>query len=278
MKAEDFMNKSPVTLAPALSIRDAVLIMRKTKHDSFPIVNKDGIVVGMLTYSDIILQPLEKKEKYDFDKEVVDSFGKKVSDIMQKRVIAVPPEMEMNAVARLMFRSGYSKLPVVDNEGHLLGLITNTDVIRAHIERVTPAKVETLKRTLEGLHGVKVRIVEEDVFLSELIPTQGTIYLDELKAREYEIKSGLAEPLLIVKNGQKLILVDGHHRALAAKNSGLEKMHAYILQLEKEVGLGMEKTAERLNLKNLGDMKISDGLSPYTLPIVLENVEVKRIV
>ena len=276
MKAEDFMTKNPITMKPDTSVVDMIKVIRKTRHDGFPVVEGQK-VVGILTYDDIMLQPL-KEEEHDYKKQVSDALDKKVGDIMRRRVIAIPPDMEMDAVARLMFRTGHSKFPVVDDNGYLLGLITNTDVIRAHIERVTPVKVETIRNTLEELHKVRVQLVEEEVNLSDLIPTQAVIYMDEVQAREYEIKRGLAEPLLVVRNGNRLILVDGHHRAVAAKNAGITKMKAYILVPEREVELGMERTAEKQGLKNLDSIKISDGLSPYALPIVLENGVVKRIV
>jgi len=276
MKAVDFMTKNPITLGVNTSVVDVIKLIRKTKKDGFPVVEGEK-VVGFLTYDDIMLQPL-REEEHNYKQHVADALDKKTGDIMTRRVVAIPPDMEMDAVARLMFRTGHSKFPVVDDSGNLLGLITNTDVIRAHIERVTPIKVETIRNTLEELHKIRVQLVEQEVALSDLIPTQGTIYLDELKGREYEIKIGLAEPLLVVKNGNRLILVDGHHRAVAAQNSGIEKMKAYILVPEKEVELGMEKTAEKQGLKNLSSIKISDGLSPYALPIVVENGVVKRIV
>lgn len=276
MRAEDVMTKTPITVSPETGIIDVIKLIRKTRHDGFPVVENEKLV-GVLTYDDIILQPL-RKEVQDYTTQIVDALGKKVQDIMQRRVIAIPPDMEINAVARLIFRTGHSRFPVIDNEGRLLGLITNTDVIRAHIERVTPAKVEITRKTIEDLHHIKVHIIEQEVNIKELIPTQGTIYMDEVHAREYEIKRGLAEPLLVVKNGNRLILVDGHHRAVAAKNAGLEKMSSYLLVLEKEVELGMEKTAEKQGLKTLGDINVSDGLSPYALPIVVENGVVKRIV
>ncbi len=276
MKAEDFMTRNPITMKPDTSIVDVIKVIRKTKHDGFPVVENEK-VVGILTYDDIMLQPL-REDEHDYKKQVSDALDKQVRDIMRRRVIAIPPDMEMDAVARLMFRTGHSKFPVVDNDGHLLGLITNTDVIRAHIERVTPIKVETTRNTLEELHKIRVQVVEEEVNLSDLIPTQAVIYMDEVQAREYEIKRGLAEPLLVVRNGNRLILVDGHHRAVAAKNYGIAKMKAYILVPEREIELGLEKTAEKQGLKNLDSIKISDGLSPYALPIVLENGVVKRIV
>ncbi len=271
------MNKNPATLTPDLTIRETISIMRETKHDGFPVL-RDGKVVGMLAFEDILLQQSERGGKDYFDMQVIRALNKRVSDVMQKRVVAIPPNMDMDAIARLMFRTGHSRFPVVDEEGNLLGLVTNADVIRAHIERVTPMKVETLKKTLETVHGIKVTFTEGNLPLRNLIPTQAKIYKDELAAREYEIKLGLAEPLLVVHNGPRYILVDGHHRALAALRAGVENMHSYILKLEHEVELGLEKTAEKMGLKTLDDIEILDGLSPYTLPVVLENGVVKRLV
>ena len=104
MKAEDFMTKNPVTLVPDMLIVDVIRTMRKTKHESFPVL-ENGKIVGILTYSDIILQQLG--EKHDYEQTIVDALKKKVRDIMQKKVIAVPPDMDIDAVARLIFRTGY---------------------------------------------------------------------------------------------------------------------------------------------------------------------------
>ncbi|HIK00399.1 TPA: CBS domain-containing protein [archaeon] len=261
MKAHEFMNSHPTTVTKAMTVEQVIKIMKETAHDGFPVI-EGGKVFGIIAYEDIILQPLDKK----------------VEEVMERRVVAIPPEMDMEAIARLMFRSGHSRFPVVDDKGNLLGLVTNSDVIRAHIERVTPLKVETLKKTLESLHNVKVTFLEDNLLLRNLIPTQGKIYKDELSAREYEITLGLAEPLLVVQNGQRYVLVDGHHRALGALRQGVEKMHCYILKLDHEVELGLEKTAEKMGLKTLDDIEILDGLSPYTLPLILENGVVKRLV
>ncbi len=276
MKASEVMTKNPVTVNPEVGIADVIKLIRKTRHDGFPVVQENK-VVGFITYDDIVLQPLTKEE-HDYTKLLASALAKKVADVMRRRVIAVLPEMEIEAIARLMFRTGHSRFPVVDEEGNLLGLITNTDVIRAHIERVTPLKVETLKKTIETLHEIKITVTEEDLPLKELIPTQAKIYKDELAAREYEIKLGLAEPLLVIQNGNRYVLVDGHHRALGASRAGVEKMHAYVLKLEREIELGLEKTAEKMGLKKLEDIEVLDGLSPYTLPVVLENGQVKKLV
>jgi len=94
--------------------------------------------------------------------------------------------------------------------------------------------------------------------VDHLLPTQSKIYEDELEGRIYEIKKGLAEPIIVVRKPGKLILVDGHHRAVAAKRMGIKELDAYVIELGADVELGLEKTAREMNLHTLDDIKVLD--------------------
>ena len=62
----------------------------------------------------------------------------------------------------------------------------------------------------------------------------------------------------MIKKPDKLLLVDGHHRVVAAKKLGIEELDAYILELEKDVPLGMEKIARDTGLQTIDDIRIMD--------------------
>ena len=96
--------------------------------------------------------------------------------------------MDINDAARVIFRSGIQKLPVVDDDNNLIGIISNADVIRSQIEHVSPDKVFKFIDTLRQLHDVEPALVRERVPIGELLPTQSKIYQDELEGRMYEIK------------------------------------------------------------------------------------------
>ena len=87
-------------------------------------------------------------------------------------------------------------------------------MVRSHIERSTPNKVEYFKSTLEQLYGIKTTLKHMRVATDKLRPTQDRVYADELEGRSYELERGLAEPAIVVKTGDRWILVDGHHRAV----------------------------------------------------------------
>jgi len=239
-KVKDYMSTKVITVTPGQDIDEIVHIIRETRHDGFPVV-EEGNIIGILTTRDLVMRE-----------------GEVVRDVMTGEVAITFPETNLIDAARVMFRRGISRLPVVDKSGQLVGIVTNTDVIRSHIERATPAKVQKLQNSLEKLYGVNSYVRLGKVEISKLRPTQSKIQPDEFRGREYEIKRGLAEPVVVVSTGQRMILVDGHHRALAANISGIEEIDAYIVVLDRDIEMGMERTARSLGLYSVEDIKIDE--------------------
>lgn len=240
-KVRDYMTYDVVTVDVHGTIKEVIEKIQKTGHDGFPVVNGDE-VVGYIAARDLLfVAPSTPVEK-----------------IMSDNLIVADPDMSVNDAARVIFRSGIQKLPVVDEKNHLLGIISNTDVIRSQIEHVSPEKVFNFITTLKKLHGISPELKRETVPIDLLLPTQARIYEDELEGRMYEIKKGLAEPLIVVRRPGKLILVDGHHRAIAAKELGIKALDAYVIEVNENIELGIERTAKAMNLNTLDDIQVLD--------------------
>jgi len=178
--------------------------------------------------------------------------------VMSDDIIVAHPEMAVQDAARVILRSGIQKLPVVDDAGNLVGIISNADVIRSQIERATPDKVDNLGRTLENIHDITVHDERRMVDLAALTPTQETVYADELEGRVYELERGLAEPLVVIDNGGQLYLADGHHRVKAAERLDIRGMEANVIVLGETVELGMAKTAAKAGLERISDIEVVD--------------------
>lgn len=210
-------------------------------HSGFP-VTEDGEVRGFITANDLLGRDMDEP----------------IGKLMSTNLIVASPDMKINDAARVILRSGIHRLPVMDEDGNLEGIISNTDFIRSQIERVTPTKVWKLMNTLESIHEVELDEERREVEIEGLVPTQEKIYADELEGRSYELKRGLAEPLIVIEKGSKRILVDGHHRAIAARRLGIESMDAYVIIVDSEVDLGMEETARKSGLETLDDIEVVD--------------------
>lgn len=240
-KVRDYMTYDVVTVDVHGTIKEVIDRIQKTGHDGFPVVNGKE-VVGYIAARDLLFVPPSTP----------------VEKIMSDHLIVADPDMSINDAARVIFRSGIQKLPVVDEKNCLLGIISNTDVIRSQIEHVSPEKVFNFITTLKKLHGISPELKRETVPIENLLPTQSRIYEDELEGRMYEIKKGLAEPLIVVRRPGKLILVDGHHRAIAAKKLGIRALDAYVIEVNENIELGIERTAKAMNLCTLDDIEVLD--------------------
>jgi CBS domain-containing protein len=240
-RVKDYMTYDVVSVDLHGTAKDVIDKIQKTHHDGFPVVYGE-MVVGYISARDLLFVQAETP----------------VEEVMSASLIVADPEMDINDAARVIFRSGIQKLPVVDEKNHLLGIISNSDVIRSQIEHVSPEKVFNFMSTLKKLYNVDPTLDRGTVPVKDLVPTQSKIYEDELEGRIYEIKKGLAEPIIVVRRPGRIILVDGHHRAIAAKKMGITALDAYIIEIKEDIELGMERTARAMNLKNLDDVQVLD--------------------
>jgi IMP dehydrogenase len=240
-KVRDYMTYDVISISQDGTVRDVMDKIRDSHHDGFPVVF-NNTVTGYISARNLLFVTLDTP----------------IGKVMSKDVIVADPDMSITDAARVIFRSGIQKLPVVDEKNHLLGIISNSDVIRSQIERVSPEKVFNFMTTLKKLYGVESVLNRGSVPISDLLPTQSKIYEDELEGRIYEIRKGLAEPIIVVRRPGRTILVDGHHRAVAAKKMGIMSLDAYIIDIGQDVELGMERTAQSMNLKTLDDIQILD--------------------
>lgn len=238
---KDYMTQNVISVSPDTSIDHIIDLMKESHHNSYPVV-KDDKLVGMVTAFDIVA----KKS------------GDTVDSIMTTKLVVANQNLSINDASRVMFRRGISRMPVVDEDGKLVGIITNTDMVRSHIERSTPNKVEYFKKTLEQLYGINTKLDHMGVETKKLRPTQDRVYADELEGRAYELEKGLAEPAIVVKTGDRWILVDGHHRAVASLQKGYETVDSYVIDLCQDIKLGMEKTADKAGIKTFDDIEIID--------------------
>ncbi|HJJ34786.1 MAG: CBS domain-containing protein [Methanocorpusculum sp.] len=235
------MTTNVISLDAGKTVKDVIGLIRTTTHDGFPVLS-NGKVVGLIAARDII------------DAKATDS----IAPLMQPVILKTHPDEGMTDVARKMFRFCVQKLPVVDPTGKFVGIITNADVIRSQIERVTPEKVFDYMTTLKTLYGLDPLLSRGMVSVKNLIPTQSKVYMDELDGRAYEIKKGLAEPLIVVHRGDKYILIDGHHRAVAANRMRVQELEAYLIEIDSNTELGIEKTSRNMRLWSLDDVQIMD--------------------
>jgi CBS domain-containing protein len=244
LKVSDYMIREVVSIPPDYTVQQAIQKLISTEFHGLPVA-EDGQILGFVTAKELL--------------RAVHRPSAKVRDIIRSGTITVSPDMDIDDAARVLFRYGLRNVPVVDETGVAVGMLSNIDIIRSHIEKATPNKISMLKTFLETKHKVTITVKRRIIPIESLRPTQHEVYADELRGRQYEIKRGLVEPLIVISKNDHYILVDGHHRVLAARDMGVRQFQAFVLEPSTGVELGMEKSAEEMGVRTLDDIKIIEG-------------------
>ena len=144
IKIIDLSVHTVATIPLGTSVLDCSKAMRALHVGSLVVINDDRQPVGMITDRDICIEvvALEKDPK-----------GLKVEDVMSSPVCtAGADETVVDALAR-MREQGIRRLPVVDNEGRLVGIITVDDIMDVIVEEIS----EQLDSIVRAIKSSKTR-------------------------------------------------------------------------------------------------------------------------
>ena len=241
----EYMVRNVQTVDPNMTVKQTVDQVIASEFHGFPVA-ENGYLLGFITAKELL--------------RYVDQPNAKIRNVMKKGTFCAIPSMSISDATRILFRYGLRNLPVVDEDRKLIGIISNLDIVRSQIEKSRPNKVMTVKRFLEQTNDIKLKVENKEIEIDRIIPTQKEIFMDELVGRQYELKRGMIEPLIVVERRNGYVVVDGHHRIMAAKKMGMKTYKAIVLvPNDYSVTLGLEKTAERWGLKTLDDVNIIEG-------------------
>ncbi len=114
-RSENGMITNPTTLHKDAVVEDALKMMREFSIGGIPIVDEQNRLIGIVTNRDL-----------RFEKDI----RRPLCEIMTKNVISTNQGTTFAQAAEILQQHRIEKLPVIDNEGHLIGLITYRDIIK----------------------------------------------------------------------------------------------------------------------------------------------------
>jgi IMP dehydrogenase len=116
-RAENGMIYDPVTIMRGKTVNDALELMTEYHIGGIPVVDSDNKLVGIVTNRDLRFQT-DRSRKID---EVMTS----------KNLVVTHQQVDLESASKILLEHKIEKLPVVDSENHLLGLITYKDITKA---------------------------------------------------------------------------------------------------------------------------------------------------
>jgi CBS-domain-containing membrane protein len=144
LKAKEIMTTELITVSPQTEVLQAARLLLKHRINGLPVVDEEGVLVGILCQSDLIAQ--QKKlpipsfftfldglfaisSAKQIEKQVKKIAAITVEQAMTPKPVFVEPDTDIEAVAALMVDSGFHTIPVLD-DGVLVGVIGKEDVLK----------------------------------------------------------------------------------------------------------------------------------------------------
>ena len=138
----EFMTKDVVFVTEEESLKNVFKLMDKHGILGVPVINDEEAVVGIVTESDLI-KHFTKLEKplginilgslvylsKDFNESLKDHCAERVGDMMTKGPITIMKNYTLSQCINTMSEEKISRLPVVDEVGKLVGIVTRTDIV-----------------------------------------------------------------------------------------------------------------------------------------------------
>lgn len=144
--AKDIMTKKVITISKDATLAELAKLLIKNKISGVPIVDKREELVGIVTEADLIIKEsnlpfplsfsfafLESYESYT--KSTKEYLETRVEEVMSTNVKTAREDMPISKVVNIMINNNINRLPVLNNDGKLTGIITRADVIKSMIKK-----------------------------------------------------------------------------------------------------------------------------------------------
>ena len=186
MKVKDLMTTDVVSIGPEASLKDVAGILAERRISGLPVVDAERRVLGVVSEADILYKARGSEEKSGgflgwLLLEGVESDAKLTArtagEAMTTPVISVGPERPVAEAASRMVEYGVNRLPVLDEGGKLVGLVSRADVVRAFTrtdaEIMREIREDVILKTLWiSPERVSVTVAKGEVALSGQVETK----------------------------------------------------------------------------------------------------------
>ncbi|GGV95062.1 hypothetical protein GCM10015535_61710 [Streptomyces gelaticus] len=162
---DDVMTHAVITVNRGAPFKDIVEAMRQWRISALPVISDEGRVVGVVSEANLLL----KAQGADEYRAVT------AGQLMTVPAVTVPRNAGIAGAARLMARGHLKRLPVVDDDGHIVGVVSRGDLLKIYLrpdQDIAQELRELIMTQLipEGSATVDVHVSDGIVRLSGTVP------------------------------------------------------------------------------------------------------------
>lgn len=166
----DVMTTKVHVAGPLTQFKLLVRLIEENRISAVPIVDQDGVPVGVVSEADLLLK--ERRSDIEGDSllhlwrrrmDMAKARGVVAADLMTSPAITVPASMTVKAAAGLMHDRNVKRLVVVDGGGRIAGIVSRSDLLQVFLRTDEEVRADVVNRLLPALLPDHVAMVEVDV-------------------------------------------------------------------------------------------------------------------
>ncbi|WP_017555618.1 CBS domain-containing protein [Nocardiopsis baichengensis] len=183
IRVRNVMTNGVIAVRPSTGMREIALLLSRYSISAVPVVDEDGQVLGVVSESDLLYKLTEDQDRGD------PSARTKRSAVTARRLMTEPPvtvdvRAEVAEAAGIMEKHRVKRLPVISEDGRLIGIVSRSDLVRIYtrpdswiqgrVERLLllefdePQVKAEVRNGIVTLHG-KVRLRSSSIALGRAV-------------------------------------------------------------------------------------------------------------
>jgi CBS domain-containing protein len=156
---KDVMSALPVSVSKTASFREIATRLRECRVSAFPVLDADGKVIGVVSEADLLVKEAAADEPnvvWGLLAGIVHHAGRAKAagvtsaDLMTSPAVTIGPDETVEHAARLMYDRKVKRLPVVDQAGRPIGIISRSDVLAVFDRTDAEIREEVMSQVITG--------------------------------------------------------------------------------------------------------------------------------
>jgi CBS domain-containing protein len=139
------MTHNPIMVNPQTPLKQAIQILAEKQISGLPVVDDMGKLVGIISETDLMWQEtgitppayimfldsvIYLQNPAAYERDLHKALGQTVGEVMSNNPITISPDQSLKAAAKIIQDHKVRRLPVVDDAGTVIGILTRGDIIR----------------------------------------------------------------------------------------------------------------------------------------------------
>lgn len=141
----DAMSRDPIVVRPETPLNEAIRLLAERRISGLPVVDDANQLVGIISETDLMWQEtgvtpppyimlldtvIYLKNPAQYERDLHKALGQTVGEVMSRDPITISPDKPLKEAAQLMHEREVRRLPVVDAQGQVIGILTRGDIVR----------------------------------------------------------------------------------------------------------------------------------------------------